>query len=232
MPLRGKGAGEGAFTWIWPGQSTAELGLLVITGGKRHRWPVPGAQRCIIEALDIDQDAGLAAVLIVTLPFRGAATTYQEVYECGASLDWVPVGGASSRPTNRALARTRPSAARSGPAVLIRPGGVSGSRSFLERLQLRDAALLPRGLGTVSWICTSVIEVSVEVDHLLFSGRRIEVPYHGRCVAVWKSPAPTPFSRPARPRIAAADHTGRILTELGPHDVLDTFTQAFLNELT
>jgi hypothetical protein len=28
------------------------------------------------------------------------------------------------------------------------------------------------------------------------------------------------------------DHSGRILTEFGPHDVLDTFTQAFLDELT
>jgi len=87
-------------------------------------------------------------------------------------------------------------------------------------------------LGTVSWVCSCVINVAVEVDHLLLRGRRVEVPRHGRCIVVWKSPAHTPFTRPVRPRIAAADRNGRILTELGSHDALDTLTQAFLDELT
>jgi hypothetical protein len=38
--------------------------------------------------------------------------------------------------------------------------------------------------GGISWVCTSVIDVAVEVDHILFRGRRIEVPDHGRCVLV------------------------------------------------
>jgi hypothetical protein len=87
-------------------------------------------------------------------------------------------------------------------------------------------------LGTVSWVSVSAVDVSVEVDHLLFSGRRIRVPDHGRCVLVWKSAALTPATRPARPLIAAVDRNGRILTELGPYDALDTLTQAFLDELT
>jgi hypothetical protein len=217
---------------MWPGQSTAELGRLVIAGDRSHRWPIPGARRCVVEAVDIDPDAGLAAAVIVTLPFRGEAAIYQETYELDASRGWIAAGGGSSSPERRALARTRPSAARSGPAALISAGGESGGRSSLERLQLMAAGRGPVDPGTLSWVCASVVEVSVEVDHLLFSGRRIKVPDHGRCVVVWKNAARARFSRPTRPRIAAADHNGRILTELGPHDALDTFTQAFLDELT
>ena len=143
-----------------------------------------------------------------------------------------PAGGGSYRPAHRALARTRPSAARSGPAVLISDGGSSAGRSYLERLRLREAGHGSEMLGAVNWVCSWVIDVAVEVDHLLLSGRRVEVPRHGRCVVVWKSAALTPSTRPVRPRIAAADDNGRILTELGPHDVLDSFTQAFLDELT
>lgn len=224
MPRRWKALGKGAITWTWPGQSASELGRLVIAGGKPHRWPIPRAHRCVVEAFDIDRDAGIAAALIVTLPFRGAATAYQEAYEHDPARGWIPAGGASSSPADRALARTRPSAARSGPAVLIRDGGSSGGRSRLERLQIMEAGRGPEEMRTVDWINVSVIDVSVEVDRLLFSGRCIEVPDHGRCVVVWKSAAPTPTDQPARPRIAAVDHDGRILTELGPHDVLDTST--------
>lgn len=87
-------------------------------------------------------------------------------------------------------------------------------------------------LGSVNWVCSCVINLAVEVDHLLVCGRRVEVPSHGRCVVVWRSPALTPFTLSVRPRIAAADDNGRILTELGPHDGLDSLTQAFLDELT
>jgi hypothetical protein len=82
MPRRGKASSNGAITWMWPG----------------HRWPIPGAQRCIVEACDIDRDAGLAAVLITTLPFRGPATTQQETYEHDASRGWIAAGGGSSSP--------------------------------------------------------------------------------------------------------------------------------------
>lgn len=77
-----------------------------------------GARQCIVEAFDIDQDAGLAAALIMTLPIRGPATAHQETYEHDASRGWIPASGGSFSPANRALAGTRPSAARSGPAVL------------------------------------------------------------------------------------------------------------------
>jgi hypothetical protein len=222
----------GAITWMWRGQNTEELGRLVIAGGKPHRWPTPGAHRCVVEAFDVDQDAGLAAVLITTLPFRGPATTHYETYELDASRGWIAAGGGSSSPADRALARTRPSVARSGPAVMISADSGSGGRSLLERLRLREAGHGSEMLGTVNWVCSCVINVAVEVDHLLMSGRRVEVPRHGRCIVVWKSPALTPFTRPVRPRIAAADDNGRILTELGPHDALDALTQAFLDELT
>jgi hypothetical protein len=217
---------------MWSGQNTEELGRLVITRCKPHRWPIPGAHRCVVEAFDIDQDAGVAAVLITTLPFRGPAVTHQETYEHDAERGWIAAGGGSSSPANRALARARPSVARSGPAVMISAGSGSGGRSLLERLRLREAGHGSEMLGTVSWVCSCVINVAVEVDHLLFRGRRVDVPRHGRCIVVWKSPALTPFTRPVRPQIAAADHNGRILTELGPHDALDTLTQALLDELT
>ncbi|WP_051450130.1 hypothetical protein [Actinospica robiniae] len=231
MPQRWNAPGESAITWMWPGQSTEDLGLLVITGGKLHRWPVPGAHRYVVEAFDVDEDAGVAVALIVTLPRRGAGTSRQETYEYEPSRGWIALGGGAFSPADRALARTRPSAARSGPAVMISTNGASSTRSYVERLR-RSEAGRPLSLGTVSWVSTGVIEVSVEVDHLLFSGRRISVPDHGRCVVTWKSPAPTTTTRPTLPRIAAADRDGRILTELGPDNTLDTFTQAFLDELT
>lgn len=232
MLRRWKAPATGAIRWRWPGQSTSELGRLIIAGGKLHRWPIPGAHRCIVESVDIDRDAGLAAALVVTLPFRGAATAYQEAYERDAVNGWIPMGGGSFCPAERALRRARPSAARSGPAVLISYSGSSGGRSYLERLRLVESGRGPADLRVVNWITVGVVDVSVEVDHLLVSGRRIEVPDHGRCVVVWKSAAPTPTNRSARPRIAAVDRSGRVLTELGPRDVLDTFTQAFLDELT
>jgi hypothetical protein len=105
-------------------------------------------------------------------------------------------------------------------------------RSRLERLALTEAGEMPDKLGTVSWASVSVIDVSVEVDRLLVAGRRIQAPAHGRCVVVWKSASPAPTNRPTRPRLAAVDHSGKILTELGPHDLLDTLTRAFLDELT
>jgi hypothetical protein len=218
--------------WMWPGQSTEDLGRLILAGGKPHRWPIPGSHRCVVEAFDIDKDAGLAAVLITTLPLRGPATTHQEIYEHDDERGWIASGGRSFSPADRSTASTRPSTARSGPAVLINADSGSGGRSYLERLRLTEAGRVPVNVGTINWVCTCVINVAVEVDHILFSGRRIGVPAHGRCIAVWKSPALTPFTRPVRPHIAAADRNGRILTELGPYDYIDTFLQAVLDELT
>jgi hypothetical protein len=232
MLRRGKAPGDGAIAWMWPGQRIEELGRLIIAGRKPHRWPIPGAHRCVVEAFDIDRDAGLAAVVITTLPFRGPAATHQEVYEHDAEHGWVAAGGGSVSPADRARVSTRPSVARSGPAVLINAGSGSGGRSYLERLRLREAGHERVNPGTINWTCSCEINVAVEVDHILFAGRRIEVPAHGRCVAVWKSPALTPSTRPVRPHIAAADRNGRILTELGAYDALDTFTQAVLDELT
>ena len=226
-----KGRADGATGWLWPGQSTSEVGLHVVTGGGPHRWPVPGAHRCVVEAVDIDRDAGLAAVLILTLPSRGAATVYQETYEHDAVRGWISAGGASASGGSWARTHARPSAARSGPSVVMSVGGSSGGQSYLDRMRLTEEG---RGLeerATVNWVNATVIDVSVEVDHLLLAKRRIKAPPHGRCVVVWKSAAPTGVDRPLRPRLAAVDRNGRILTELGPHDILDTFTQAFLDEL-
>jgi hypothetical protein len=151
MPRRWKAPAIGAIRWIWPGQSTSELGRLVIAGGKLHRWPIPGAHRCIVESVDIDRDAGLAAALVVTLPFRGVSTAYQEAYERDAVSGWIPMGGGSFSPAERALPRARPSAARSGPAVLISYGGGSGGRSYLERLRLMESGRGPEELRAVNW---------------------------------------------------------------------------------
>ena len=216
---------------MWPGQSTSDLGLLIVSGRKPHRFPIPGAQRCVIEAFDIDRDAGLAAVLIVTLPSRGPATETQEMYEHDPSHGWLSSGGGGSSVAGRALARARPGVSRSGPAAVLSFNGSSGGRSYLERLRLKESGSRPEQMATVNWVNAGVVVASVEVDHLLVADRRIEVPDHGRCVIVWRSAAPMGFVRPPRPRLAAVDRNGRILTELGPHDVLDTFTRAFLDEL-
>lgn len=232
MPQLRRAQTTGGTRWVWPGQSVTDLGRLVIDEGRAHRLPVPGAHRCVVEAFDVDRDAGLAAALILTLPFRGAGTAYLEGYEYDASHGWISAGDGRFGPADRALATARPSAARSGPSALIRVGGTSGGRSLLERLRLAEAGRDRAEMTTVHWVNVSVIDVSVEVDHLLFAERRIEVPAHGRCVIVWKSAAPTLTGRLDRPRIAAVDQRGRTLTELGPGDVIDTTTQALLDELT
>ena len=216
---------------MWPGRTAADLGRLVVAGGRPHRWPVPGARRCAVEAVDIDRDAGLGAVLIVTLPFRGPATAYEEVYEHDALHGWVSPGGASHSPADRALARARPSAARSGPAVMLSCHGGSAARSHLERLRLRESGGDAARVRFVAWINTCVIDTSVEVDHLLVAGRRVPASAHGRCVIVWKSAASDHPVTALRPPFAAVDRGGRVLTELGPCDALDTLTRAFLDEL-
>lgn len=221
--------------WIRPRQSIEDLGLRIVAGRRTHRWPIPGAHRCVVEACDIDRDAGLAAVLLVTLPFRGPATAHQQVYEHDAEHGWVGSGGGSYRPAERAGKRARRDAARSGPAAVLEFRGSSGGISYLGRLRRSEAGGADQArMLAVSWINSAVLDTSAEVDHLLVDGRRIPAPDHGRCVIVWRTaPAKNAAgARRPRPHIAAVDRNGKVLSELGPDDVLDTFTQAFLDELT
>jgi hypothetical protein len=217
--------------WIWPGQSVEDLGRLFVAKHRRHRWPIPGARRCVIEAYDIDEDAGLAAVLLLTVPFRGQARVQQLIYEHDAAHGWVVASQSLAKLVTK---RTRPDASTSGPAAMLQLRGGSGGRSYLDRLNLREADTdrVRMVHARCSWISSAVIDTSVEVDHLSFGGRRIPVPAHGRCVIVWRT-APSEYAvRRPRPRITAMDRNGRVLSELRPDDVLDTFTQAFLDELT
>jgi hypothetical protein len=69
-----------------------------------------------------------------------------------------------------------------------------------------------------------MFRVAADVAHLQVGARRIEVPWHGYVVVAWK--APLASGLPARPPIAAIGEDGSRLTELGPHDHLDSLTWA------
>jgi hypothetical protein len=197
---------------VW--DDTVSVGRRVLRGRPVRPWPRLTARRIVLPASDVDADAGVAAVWLVRRPGSPRQSEETWLYERGPR-HWEPLGGAVGYggkgigPDSGTLG-TRPSAAHSGPGGMLRHSGGGGS--------------LNRG----AFISCEHLRVAAEVEYIQAGKRRLSVPEHGYVLVVWKSaPAVLPSGRPP---IAAVGRDGAVLTELGPHDYLDSLTRATLED--
>jgi hypothetical protein len=166
----------------------------------------------VVLASDIDEDADVAAVWLVHHP--GSPDSAQHTLDFERSGDWRFLGGGSNSAQEFSLAG-RPSASVHGPTSMMRLVSSSASRSRADRE--KDATGL--GVAGAGWVACAGFRVAAEVGHLQVGGRSIPVPGHGFVIVVWRSPPAL-----ARPLIVAVGNDGSRLTELGPHDSLDSLT--------
>jgi len=116
------------------------------------------------------------------------------------------------------VAAGRLAAGEPGQVGMIECGGGAGGLSCAWRRQH------PRSVTAAPWVGSSELRVAAEVGHLLFGGRRIEVPGHGRLIVAWKSRSTG--SGGLRPLIVAVGRDGSELSRIGPHDSMDSYTWA------
>lgn len=170
---------------------------------------------------DVDLDAGIGAVWLVRRPGSAKAETHTALIErCGEKWQDTGSGGASGGD----LPGERLAAGGPGQVGMIELGGGAGVLSYAYRLQHRH----PDSIGTAPWVGSNELQVAAEVDHLLVGGRRVDVPRHGRLIAVWKSPSRGHAG--VRPLIVAVGRDGSELSRFGPQDRMDSYTWARLDD--
>jgi hypothetical protein len=196
------------------------LGLRVLAGRRLpRRWRRVGL---VVVASDIDAEAGVAAVWFVRTvrrPRREEVCRYERV-----AGDWQYTTGAGGNDPEFA-ATGRMAAAVAGQASMLTHLGGTAARSSADR-QAQGDQLDPSRAG---FAAHAMFRVASEVTCLLVGARRVPVPGHGHVVIAWKAP---PADRPRRPPIAALGADGKILSELGPDDHLDTLSWAAIEKAT
>ena len=163
-------------------------------------------------ASDVDEDAGAGAVWLVRHP--GSPDSAEHTLEFERGDGWQYLGGGSSSAREFSLNR-RPSALVNGPATMMRLVTGSASRSWADRERLADGL----GVAGAGWVACAGFRVAAEVGHLQAAGRSIPVPDHGYAIVAWRSPPAL-----TRPPIVAVGNNGSRLSELGPHDSLDSLS--------
>ena len=76
------------------------------------------------------------------------------------------------------------------------------------------------GMAGAGWVACAGFRLAAEVGAASGQGRPIPVPGHGYAIVAWRSPPAL-----ARPPIVAVGKDGSQLSELGPHDFLDSLTR-------
>jgi hypothetical protein len=105
------------------------------------------------------------------------------------------------------------------------PGSLDSAQHTLEfelARSLIDRERLAGGLGMAGagWVACAGFRLAAEVGAASGQGRPIPVPGHGYAIVAWRSPPAL-----ARPPIVAVGKDGSQLSELGPHDFLDSLTR-------
>lgn len=144
----------------------------------------------------------------------GSPESAQHTLEFERNNGWRFLGGGSSSAREISLDR-RPEAPASGPASMMRLVSSSASRSRIDRE--RPAGGLRA--AEAGWVACAGFRVAAEVAHLQAAGRSIPVPGHGYVIVAWRSPPAL-----TRPLIAAVSNNRSVLSELGPHDLLDSLS--------
>lgn len=163
-------------------------------------------------ASDADEDEGAAAVWLVRRPGSPDSAQHTLVFE--RHDGWRFLGGGSSSAREISLDR-RPAAPVDGPASMIRLMSSSASRSRIDRERLAGGL----GAAGAGWVACAGFRVAAEVGYLQAAGRSIPVPGHGHAIVAWRSPPPL-----TRPLIVAVSNSISVLSELGPHDPLDSLS--------
>jgi hypothetical protein len=199
---------------------TDSVGLSLLTGGSVRCRPLRRISRVLVVATDVDPRAGVAAIWLVRHPRSRRAVEYECLYQTRGD-SWEPAGAAAFH-RGEPFAFARPSARILGPASLLRGRGGSASRSMSTG---REASGLPyQQAGAPDWVVCSTFQVAIEVDRLFANGREVSVPWHGHVIIAWKSSASW---RPSgRPHISAISSNGKLLTELGAEEYVDSATLA------
>jgi hypothetical protein len=173
---------------------------------------------------DIDPDAGVAVVRLVSHPGHDKGTEYTVLIErCGE--EWrsggdVGAGGVADVPPPRGPAGSP------GQVAMIELNGGGGTLSLAHRLEH------PGDRAGSPWVRCATLRAAAEVDHVLFGERRLDLPASGVLTVVWKSPplSPAPIRPGPRPRVVAMDRDGVELSSIGPEDHMDSYTWATLAE--
>jgi hypothetical protein len=201
-----------------------DMGLRVLDGHPPLPWPWL-APRCGIAVADhVNVETGIAAVWVILRPYSKHPRDYLCLYE-RVGQRWRPVGSCGGGSVEPGLLRDRPSAATSGPAVLLTPERRSGS--------------VVRGHGSDSstkgqphddwWIVGETFQASTEVQEVRMGSERISVPRHGFFVVAWKSASI--YFPSSRPLITCLNDRGVVLTRLYAGDymhsaIIDASTRA------
>jgi hypothetical protein len=163
-------------------------------------------------ASDVDEDGGVAAVWLVRHP--GSADSAQHTLEFERRDGWRLLGGGSSSAQEFSLDH-RPSASVQGPASMLKLVSGSASRSRIDRERLAGGL----GVAGAGWVACAGFRLATEAGHLQAGDRVIPVPGHGYAIVAWRSPLAL-----TRPPIMAVSNNGSRLSELGPHDSLDSLS--------
>ncbi|MFF0161760.1 hypothetical protein ACFYRY_30085 [Streptomyces sp. NPDC005263] len=170
---------------------------------------------------DVDLDAGIGAVWLVSRPGSAKAETHTALMElCGEQ--WRYTGGGIA--SDGELPPGRSAAGGPGQIGMIELSGGAGVLSRAHRLRHPD----PESIRTAPWVGSNQLQIAAEVDHLLLGERRVEVPANGSRIVVWTSPSTG--SGGTRPLIVAARRDGSELSRIGPHDGMDSYTWATVND--
>ncbi|MGY5128231.1 hypothetical protein [Streptomyces nigrescens] len=162
-----------------------------------------------VVSADVDTTAGVGAVWLVWLPGSPWAREYTALLEWHDE-QWQYVGSGSG-PVDDDPADVD--------VIEICGGGFA--LSLTHRLDApHSIALAPR-------INYAEVHLGPDVSQLLVGNRKIDAPEQRKLIAVWMSRHP---SRSTRPVIVALGHDGTELSRFGPHDSLDTYTWARLEE--
>jgi hypothetical protein len=194
----------------WSRYDLEGMGLRVLSG-RRFGF----AQRragFVALASDVYEDGGVAAVWLVRHP--GSLDSTQHTLEFEDSDGWRFLGGGSSSAQEFSLDR-RPSASVHGPASMLKLVSSSACRSRIDRERLAGGL----GVASAGWVACAGFRVAAEVGHLQAGERVIPVAGHGYAIVAWRSPPAL-----TRPPIVAVGNNGSRLSELGPHDSLDSLS--------
>ena len=198
----------------WMGIIVSRVARRVVNGKAPQPGWLPRRWLTVVSA-DVDPGGGIGAVWLVWRPGSAKAETHTALMErCGGQ--WQYTGGGSA--SGGDVAAGRSAAGGPGQAGMIECGGGAGALGYAWRLQH------PRSITAAPWVGSSELRVAAEVGHLLFGGRRIEVPGHGRLIVAWKSRSTG--SGGLRPLIVAVGRDGSELSRIGPHDSMDSYTWA------
>jgi hypothetical protein len=205
----------------WTGLLSRRLIRRLLAGGRGDALQPAWLPRRWVTVVygDIDHDAGVGVLWLVSRPGRERGAEYTMLFErCGEEWRYTGGGSSSGGRAEENPPRSRPAAGRPGQPGMIELGGGAGGVGHAHRV------LSPEDWSSIPWVGSSHLRVAAEVDHLVVGGRRVEVPEDGRLAVAWRSPRG--MFGGVRPIVTAIGRDGTELSVVGPRDQMDSYTWA------